>query len=225
MSGFRFQIERLDVEERVLDRQNEQVSSQYTRTALIPQRQLLRDGRVLINAALNLQRTVDQAILGQFPELTEPVLKSDYEDISVQEISQHILLRSIEVDVLIPEAEEKSDLIDGAIGELSPFHHTYGYYAQGIDSTTALLPEGWRERLIIVCNENTNHIRGHCAEIHDLIISKLYAGRQKDNEFFHAAIKLQLITREILLERLDVTPIPEERQTIIRNDIERGFSK
>lgn len=164
-----------------------------------------------------------QAILGQFPELTEPVFKSDCEDISAQEMSQHILLRSIEVDVLIPDAEERSDLIDGAIGELSPFHHTYGYYAQGVDSTTAILPEGWKERLIIVCNENTNHIRGHCVEIHDLVISKLYAGRQKDIEFFHAAIKLQLITQEILLERLDVTPISEKRKKIIRNDIERGF--
>jgi hypothetical protein len=36
----------------------------------------------------------------------------------------------MEVDVLIPEHEEKADLIDGAIGELSPFHHTYGYYAR-----------------------------------------------------------------------------------------------
>lgn len=167
-----------------------------------------------------------QALLGQFPELTEPVFnKSDCEDISAHEMSQHILLRSIEVDVLIPDDEEKADLIDGAIGELSQFHHTYGYYAQGIDNTTALLPEGWRERLIIICNENTNHIRGHCVEIHDLVISKLYARRQKDIEFFHAAIKLQLIARNMLLERLDVTPISEEHKTIIRNDIERGFSK
>lgn len=164
-----------------------------------------------------------QAILGQFPELTEPVFKSDGEELSAQEMSQRILLRSIEVDVLIPDAEEKSDLIDGAIGELSPFHHTYGYYAQGIDSTTALLPEGWRERLITICNQNTNHIRGYCVEIHDLIISKLYAKRQKDIEFFHAAIKLQLITQDLLLKRLDVTPLSEGQKKMIRNDIERGF--
>src|SRR4051812_15202939 len=36
--------------------------------------------------------------------------------------------------------EEKADLVDGAIGELSQFHETYGYYAQGVDLTTAKLP-------------------------------------------------------------------------------------
>lgn len=33
-------------------------------------------------------------------------------------------------------------MIDGSIGELSPFHETFGYYAQGVDETTAVLPEG-----------------------------------------------------------------------------------
>lgn len=166
-----------------------------------------------------------QAILGQFPELAEPLFKSNCEDISLRAMTQNILLRSIEVDVLIPDAEGKSDLIDGAIGELSPFHHTYGYYAQGIDSTTAILPEAWRDRLNIVCNKNTNNIRGHCVEIHDLIISKLCAGRQKDIEFFHAAIKLRLIKQNVLLERLNVTPLSGERKDTIRGYIERGFSK
>ncbi len=109
------------------------------------------------------------------------------------------------------------------IGELSPFHHTYGYYAQGVDSTTAMLPAGWRKRLILVCNENTNNIRGHCVEIHDLIISKLYAGRQKDIEFFHAAIQLRIITKEILLERLDMTPISDVHKERIQHYVKGGF--
>ena len=58
------------------------------------------------------------------------------------EMSQKTILRSIEVDILIPDDEEKADVIDGTIGELSLFHHTYGYYAQGVDSTTAMLPAG-----------------------------------------------------------------------------------
>jgi hypothetical protein len=37
---------------------------------------------------------------------------------------------------------QMADLIDGAIGEASMFHDTFGYYAQGVVETTAVLPEG-----------------------------------------------------------------------------------
>jgi hypothetical protein len=164
-----------------------------------------------------------QSILGQFPDLDDPLFRSDCVDDSLREMSQKILLRSIEADVMIPDDEEIADLIDGAIGELSPFHHTHGYYAQGVDSTTVLLPEGWEKRLILVCNDNTNNVRGYCLEIHDLVLSKLYAGRQKDLDFFHAAIHLQLITKEILLERLVMSPISNKHKDIMKGYIKRGF--
>ncbi|MDL1964767.1 MAG: hypothetical protein LWW98_10655 [Deltaproteobacteria bacterium] len=57
--------------------------------------------------------------------------------------NQQILCRSIEADIMVPESEEKVELIEATIGELSSFHDTYGYYAQGVDYTTSKLPEGW----------------------------------------------------------------------------------
>ncbi|MGD2124136.1 MAG: hypothetical protein PVJ76_20470, partial [Gemmatimonadota bacterium] len=53
-------------------------------------------------------------------------------------------LRSIEVDVAAFQDPEgrKADLIDGAIGEASMFHATFGYYAQGVEAVTAVLPDG-----------------------------------------------------------------------------------
>ena len=45
-------------------------------------------------------------------------------------------------------ADAKADQVDGAIGELSAFHETFGYYAQGVSVSTAVLPEGWRDRVI-----------------------------------------------------------------------------
>jgi hypothetical protein len=64
-----------------------------------------------------------QAILGSF---TEDVLPE-------------AAVRSVEVDVTFFDdpAEERSDQVDGAIGELSQFHETFGYYAQGVSVTTA----------------------------------------------------------------------------------------
>ena len=60
-------------------------------------------------------------------------------------------LRSVEVDVAALEDPkgEKADLIDGAIGEASMFHATFGYYAQGVEAVTAVLPEGWQDRLVL----------------------------------------------------------------------------
>ena len=86
-----------------------------------------------------------------------------------------VLLASIEADVYPRYAPAKSNLIDGAIGELSAFHQTFGYYAHGVDETTATLPAGWSERLVPICNENTGGATGWCLDVHDLAASKLVA--------------------------------------------------
>ena len=53
------------------------------------------------------------------------------------------LRRSIELDIYPKHHPEKSDLIDGAIGERSLFYETHGYYAHGVAPETARLPAGW----------------------------------------------------------------------------------
>ena len=164
-----------------------------------------------------------QSILGQFPKFQELVSQEDYSELSLTNQSHEVLFRSIEVDIIIPESEEKPEIVDAAIGELSSFHDTFGYYVQGVDYSTSKLPKGWKDRLVEICNENTNEISGFCLEIHDLIISKLYAGRQKDIDFFHAAVKLDLLSIETLKERLNVTPMSDELRLIIEKRMERGF--
>jgi hypothetical protein len=55
---------------------------------------------------------------------------------------------SVEADISFfddPE-ETKADLVDGAIGEASPFHDAFGVYGQGVTLKTATLPDGWSER-------------------------------------------------------------------------------
>ena len=65
----------------------------------------------------------------------------------------------------------KADLIDGSIGELSAFQETFGYYAQGVTPETAILPTGWRGRLVPYCTAGTQGVTAHCLELHDLWIS------------------------------------------------------
>lgn len=120
------------------------------------------------------------------------------------------LLVSVKADVYPKNHSERADLIDGSIGEGSPFHDTFGYYAQGVGDTTATLPSGWQDRLVAVCNENTLGATGWCLEAHDLVVSKLVAGREKDLVFAAEAVRHRLVATETLEERLRITALRDE---------------
>ena len=101
---------------------------------------------------------------------------------------------------------EKANTVDGAIGELSPFHLNHGYYAQGVSLTTAVLPSGWEERLIPLDTPSTDPGRGLCLDPHDCVSAKLMAGRDKDRAFACALLRAGLINADVLLQRLESTP-------------------
>ena len=144
-----------------------------------------------------------QAILGRYPD------------------APAALLVSADVDVYPRNLPERADLIEGSIGELSPFHETYGYYAQAVGERTAILPEGWQARLVPV---PTPAGTGLCLEPHDLLISKYAAGREKDREYARTAVRARLVARELLLERLEGTPLDGERRGSIRAQIDADFT-
>lgn len=113
--------------------------------------------------------------------------------------------RSIEVDVAAMHHDPEgrmADLIDGSIGEASMFHATFGYYAQGVVETTAVLPSGWRKRLVRFETPGTNGVVAWCLEPHDLWVSKAIAGRPKDLEFCRALVERALVTGRRLRGRL-----------------------
>lgn len=130
-----------------------------------------------------------QAILGQFSQPPEE------------------LLASMELDIFSLRSPMDAELIDGSIGEGSPFHATFGYYAHGVAKETAVLPAGWQDRLIAIRNENTGTGTGLCLEVHDLAVSKLVAGREKDTDFILALCRHRLVRVDTLEQRLDSAPI------------------
>lgn len=109
---------------------------------------------------------------------------------------------SEELDLYAPGDEHASDLIDGSIGERSPFHETFGYYAHGVGAETAILPPRWRERAVIVRSEATVGVTGICPHPSDLAISKLAAWREKDREFIDALLRHGITTSAEIEERL-----------------------
>jgi hypothetical protein len=58
--------------------------------------------------------------------------------------SQAALVVSMEADLFPMNHPERAGVIDGAIGELSMFHDTFGYYAQGVGEETAIQGPGLR---------------------------------------------------------------------------------
>jgi hypothetical protein len=144
-----------------------------------------------------------QAILGRYPDAPAG------------------LLVSADADVYPRNHPERADLIEGSIGELSPFHETYGYYAQAVGERTAILPEGWEGRLVPV---PTPAGSGLCLEPHDLVISKYAAGREKDRDYVRTAVQAGLVERGVLLERLEKTPLDTERRRRIRAQIDADFT-
>ncbi len=128
------------------------------------------------------------------------------------------LLVSVEADVFPRDRPPDSILIDGAIGERSIFHETYGYYAHGVDETTATLPAGWRDRLIPIHNENTRGATGWCLEVHDLAVSKLIAGREKDLSFLAALFRHRLAEPDLVRKRLEKTELPSSEVRALAND-------
>ncbi len=150
-----------------------------------------------------------QSILGQYP-LNLPSL----------------VTHSAEVDILPmgDSIERKGDVIEGALGDGSPFWEVFGIWAHGVEESTLTLPQGWRERLIPVCNENTLGITGYCLEVHDLLISKYVAGREKDLKYCSAVAGAGLVGKETLLQRLSETDCDLEIRKIVEANIERDFS-
>ena len=154
----------------------------------------------LIRAAGTIADTEDlvvvgsQAILGGFPDAPAELLVSN------------------EADLFPRGCPDRSDLIDATIGQGSPFQRSFGYYAHGVDETTSILPEGWRDRLILVAGENTRFIRGWCLEVHDLAIAKYAAGREKDIEFTRALARHAMVSRDVLELRLAATLVSRRIQ-------------
>lgn len=134
------------------------------------------------------------------------------------------LLLSVDVDVYPKNHPERADLIDGSIGELSPFHETFGYYAHGVGPETAVLPAGWEARLVPVRGPGTRGATGWCLDVHDLVLSKYVASREKDEAFVREAIRHGLVDRATLVERLADVPVDAERRQAIAARMQRHFA-
>jgi hypothetical protein len=126
------------------------------------------------------------------------------------------LTQSLEVDLYPrhnPGAAEKLN----AIGELSLFHTTHGFWLDPVGPKTATLPQGWEDRLVRVSNEHTKQAVGWCLELHDLAASKLFAGREKDLEFVRAMLRHKYLNKDLLRQRTESVATDGSKKVLALN--------
>lgn len=141
---------------------------------------------------------------------------------SVADAPEEITL-SEELDLYAPGDEHASDLVDGSIGERSPFHEAFGYYAHGVGAETATLPAHWRERAVTIRSEATAGVMGICPDPADLAVSKLAAGREKDRDFVIALLGHRITTLQEIEER--TTELDEATAARIRSRLRSAAAR
>jgi hypothetical protein len=132
------------------------------------------------------------------------------------------IVRSAEVD-LITKRESRTEWLN-VIGQDSPFHEQCGYYADPVDENTAILPKGWKGRLVNLPPGDTEGVRGLCLDPHDLAIAKYVAGREKDRIFTRELASRGIVTRERLVALLAQTPVDKDVRERILADVARDFN-
>lgn len=134
---------------------------------------------------------------------------------------EEVFMVSMEADIYPLQAPALADEIDGAIGEGSQFHQTYGYYAQGVGPDTATLPKDWMQRVHRVQNSNTNGRVGYCLDVLDLFLAKAAAGREKDREFCMSLFEYGYVIPAQVLHAVPTMPIDDKEQQRLRATIRR----
>lgn len=129
----------------------------------------------------------------------------------VTDFPPEIIRQSIECDFLfIGGKTEIRTEINKKLGIFSQFQIEHGFYADALGLATVVLPTGWQERLQNLKDESGNTI-AKTVEIHDIAVSKLIAGREKDFEFLKVLFLRECISFEKFFER--VTLVKEMPQS------------
>jgi hypothetical protein len=133
------------------------------------------------------------------------------------------IIKSAEVDLFIPNQPDRTEWLV-AIGVYSPFYEEFGYYADPVGEDTAILPKGWKGRLVKLSQGDTEGVLGLCLEPHDLAIAKYAAFREKDLVFTRELAHRGLLAKGQLLTLLEHTKLADELRERIRARIAADFA-
>jgi len=134
------------------------------------------------------------------------------------------ILRSFEVDIIAKRDPSRSEWLN-VIGQDSNFHEQFGYYADPVDENTAVLPKGWKARLVNLPEGETDGVRGLCLDPHDLALAKYAAGREKDLVFTRELVLRGLVAHDRLNALLKETAVSQQVRERIQSQMCRHFGE
>ena len=113
------------------------------------------------------------------------------------------------------QSPEASEHIDALFGNGSQFHQTHGFYIDGVDENTAVLPASWQARAVVRRVDVGGRVVtavAPCPE--DIIVAKLARLNDKDRAFietYHSARPLDASLIEERIRLSDFAPAIADR--------------
>lgn len=108
------------------------------------------------------------------------------------------VVMSVECDLLVDDDELAAE-ITTELGKQSAYMAEHGIYVDVVSPSFPYLPPGWEQRLRELDIEG---VAVRCLEVHDMVLSKLVAGRLKDHELIAALIQHGLVDVDKARERI-----------------------
>jgi hypothetical protein len=156
----------------------------------------------------------------------EAVLKATAEFSGIREFivvgsqSLHAHTEKVPVEVLISKEcdlwakgkFEKLTAVEEALGQRSPYFTEHGVYVDAVEPGLVLLPSGWEQRLKPL---RLGEVTAWCLDVHDLVVSKLNAGRIKDYEFINAVLRLKLTDAVEVAKRIQTFRDPHQQAVLL----------
>jgi hypothetical protein len=109
------------------------------------------------------------------------------------------VVMSRECDLLFDESDPIVEALDAGLGPDSERAAELFVHIDTVSSTFPFLAPGWEQRLVAF-GPAAPHVR--CLEIHDLVLSKLAAGRLKDYELVAVLLDRGLADLGVVRERI-----------------------
>ena len=122
------------------------------------------------------------------------------------------VLVSRECDIWLKDEPATQESLKRELGVDSDFQRSKGYYLDPLPPDLPMVPAGWEQRL---CAWRVDDIEVRCLEIHDLIVTKLAAGRLMDYEFIAAVSMGKLARPEEVARRIQTFPDPHTQALLL----------
>jgi hypothetical protein len=133
-----------------------------------------------------------------------PIIVGSQAIFAITDFPPEIVRKSVECDYLLQTnlAKLRSALTE-KLGIFSNYQQEKGFFADILGLATVVLPKDWEKRLVELKTED-GQLLAFCVEIHDVAVSKLMAGREKDFEFLQIAFKSDYLEISTFIERTEL---------------------